>query len=63
MLAYLGEPLELPRLLVAVSPFDHVGRPPQEPVDAVALVVLGTLAAVLATAAFVGFRRRGIPQG
>jgi ABC-2 type transport system permease protein len=34
LIGYLGEPLQLPQAVVALSPFHYVGSPPQEDVDA-----------------------------
>lgn len=62
LIGYLGEPLQLPQAVVALSPFHYVGSPPQEDVDAAALVWLSTAALAMMMVAFVGFRRRGIPQ-
>jgi ABC-2 type transport system permease protein len=62
LVAYLGEPLQLSEVVLALSPFHHVGSPPQENVDAVALTWLSLAALGLVALAFVGFRRRGVPQ-
>ena len=63
LLAYLGEPLQLSDAVLALSPFHHVGSPPQEDVDVASLVWLSGVALALTVVAFAGFRRRGIPQG
>ncbi len=59
----LGSGLQLPSWVVNLSPLTHVGRPPLEEVDTAALAWLGLVAALLASAAFAGFRRRRVPQG
>ncbi len=61
-IAFLGPGLKLPAWLLDLSPTTHVGNPPLGTVEAPPLVVLGAIAAVLAIAAAVGFRRRGVPQ-
>lgn len=59
----LGSGLQLPDWVLNLSPLTHVGRPPVDDVDATALALLGLVAALLAAAAFAGFRRRRVPQG
>jgi polyether ionophore transport system permease protein len=61
-IAFLGPGLKLPSWLLDLSPTSHVGNPPLGTVEALPLVVLGAIAAVLGVAAAVGFRRRGVPQ-
>jgi ABC-2 type transport system permease protein len=61
-IALLGPGLKLPRWVLDLSPTSHVGNPPLGTVEALPLVVLGAIAAVLVAAAAVGFRRRGVPQ-
>ncbi|MFZ2016901.1 MAG: hypothetical protein WAV00_24050 [Nocardioides sp.] len=61
-IAFLGAGLNLPGWLLDLSPTTHVGNPPLGTVEALPLVVLGAIAAVLGVAAAVGFRRRGVPQ-
>jgi len=61
-IALLGPGLKLPKWLLDLSPTTHVGNPPLGTVEALPLVVLGAIAAVLGVAAAVGFRRRGVPQ-
>ena len=61
-IAFLGPGLKLPTWLLDLSPTTHVGNPPLGTVEALPLVVLGTIAAVLGVAAAIGFRRRGVPQ-
>ena len=60
-IAFLGPGLKLPKWLLDLSPTSHVGDPPLGTVEALPLVVLGAIAAVLGIAAAVGFRRRGVP--
>ncbi|HEX2134272.1 MAG TPA: ABC transporter permease [Actinophytocola sp.] len=52
--------LEIPDSAVRLSPFEHVGEYPLEPVDTVAVLVLTALAALVAHAAVVTFRRRDL---
>ncbi len=61
-IALLGPGLRLPRWLLDLAPTTHVGNPPLGTVEAGPLVVLGVIAAILAAATAVGFRRRGLPQ-
>ncbi len=61
-IALLGPGLKLPTWLLDLSPTTHVGNPPLGTVEALPLVVLGALAAVLGVTAAIGFRRRGVPQ-
>jgi ABC-2 type transport system permease protein len=63
LVVYLGDPLDLPDWVRNLSPFHLVGRPPQESVDTGTLVGLSAGALLAVAIAFVGFRRRGIPQG
>jgi ABC-2 type transport system permease protein len=49
--------------MLNLSPLTHVGNPPVDDIDTTALAWLGLLSALLASAAFTGFRRRRIPQG
>jgi ABC-2 type transport system permease protein len=62
-IAFLGPGLQLPGWVLDLAPTTHVGSPPAEPVETLALVVLGLVALALLVVAFVGFRRRGVPQG
>ena len=59
----LGSGLQLPDWVLNLSPLTHVGKPPVDDIDTTALAWLGLVAAVLASAAFAGFRRRRVPQG
>ncbi len=59
----LGSGLKLPDWLLNLSPLTHVGKPPVDPIDTTALAWLGLVAAAMASAAFIGFRRRRVPQG
>ena len=58
----LGSGLQLPDWVLNLSPLTHVGKPPADAIDTTALAWLGLVAALLASAAFAGFRRRRIPQ-
>jgi len=59
----LGSGLHLPDWALNMSPLTHVGNPPVDDINATALVGLALAAALVASAAFVGFRRRLVPQG
>jgi ABC-2 type transport system permease protein len=61
-IAFLGPGLKVPRWVLDLSPTTHIGNPPLGTVEALPLVALGVIAAVLGVAAAVGFRRRGVPQ-
>jgi ABC-2 type transport system permease protein len=58
----LGSGLQLPDWVLDLSPLTHVGRPPVDAIDPTALAWLALAAALLASAAFTGFRRRRIPE-
>ncbi len=58
----LGSGLQLPDWILNLSPLTHVGKPPVDDINATALAWLGLLVALLTSAAFAGFRRRGVPQ-
>jgi ABC-2 type transport system permease protein len=62
VIALLGPGLQLPTWVLDMSPTTHVGNPPLGTVEAMPLLVLGAVAAVLGGAAAIGFRRRGVPQ-
>ncbi len=62
-IAFLGPGLKLSKWVLDLSPTTHVGNPPMGTVEALPLVVLSAIAAVLGAAAAVGFRHRGVPQG
>lgn len=62
-IAFLGPGLKLAGWVLDLSPTTHVGNPPLGAVRILPLAVLVAIAAVLAVAAAVGFRRRGVPQG
>lgn len=62
VVAFLAEPLDMPEALTSLGPFNRVGFPPLEDVMATDLVVLAVVTVVLVSVAFLGFRRRGIPQ-
>jgi len=59
----LGSGLQLPDWVLNLSPLTHVGKPPVDDINITALAWLGLVAALLASAAFAGFRRRRVPQG
>jgi ABC-2 type transport system permease protein len=59
----LGSGLQLPDWVLNLSPLTHVGKPPVDDINITALTWLGLVAALLASAAFAGFRRRRVPQG
>jgi ABC-2 type transport system permease protein len=61
-IALLGSGLQLPDWVLNLSPLTHVGKPPVDAIDTTALAWLALVAALLASAAFTGFRRRRIPQ-
>jgi ABC-2 type transport system permease protein len=61
-IAVLGPGLKLPTWLLDLSPTTHVGNPPLGAIEALPLVVLGAIAAILAGAAAAGFSGRGVPQ-
>ncbi len=58
--AWLGEMLNLPDELVALSPFSHVPLVPAEGVTVMPLIVPAVAAVLLVAAAIVGFRRRDV---
>ena len=62
VVALLGPALGLPDWVTTLSPTDHVGDLPGGSVDGTGLVGLCLAAAVLVVVAFVGFRRRDLPQ-
>ena len=62
-IAFLGPGLKLPGWVRDLAVTTHIGNPPLGAIDGGTLTVLATAAATLVTLAFVGFRRRGIPQG
>jgi ABC-2 type transport system permease protein len=55
-----GEPLQLSRLLIDLSPFTHLPRLPAAAFTATPLVWLLAVAVVLAAAGLAGFRRRDL---
>ena len=61
-IAFLGPGLRLPPWVLDLSPTTHVGNPPVGNSGGLPLVVLGAITAILAAAAAIGFRRRGVPQ-
>lgn len=60
---FLGDVLSFPGWLMNLVPMHHVGFPPQDPPEGMALVALTAVAVALCVAAFAAFRRRGIPHG
>jgi ABC-2 type transport system permease protein len=60
LLNFLGQGLHLPGWVVAVSPFDHLGYVPVQPLHLPAMVALIAAGAVLATAAAAIFDRRDV---
>ena len=60
-LAFLGNAIKLPSLLVDLAPTTHVGDPPQGPVETAGLIVMSVAALTLIAVAFRGFSRRDIP--
>jgi ABC-2 type transport system permease protein len=62
VVALLGPALKLPGWVTALAPTDHVGDLPGGAVDGTGLLGLCLVAAALVAVAFVGFRRRDIPQ-
>jgi ABC-2 type transport system permease protein len=61
-LAVLGPGLKLAGWVLDLAPTTHVGNPPQGSVETLPLMVLGGLVMLLLAAAWMGFRRRGVPQ-
>ena len=57
---FLGETLNLPEWVINLSPLHHVGQPPIDPANTMALVVLGVTALALAVGSVVLFRRRDL---
>jgi ABC-2 type transport system permease protein len=60
LLGQLGPLLQLPQVVMDLSPFSHVPQLPAAPVSWTPLIVLALLAAVLVTAGVAGFRRRDL---
>ncbi|NLU84995.1 ABC transporter permease [Rhodococcus sp. HNM0569] len=61
VVSQFGELLSLPQWLRDISPFSHVPMVPVDDVDALPLVTLAVVAAVLVASGFAGFRRRDVP--
>jgi ABC-2 type transport system permease protein len=61
-IAYLGDSLNLPGLVQALSPFHLIGNPPIEPVHAGHVAVLAMLTAACLGSGYAAFRRRNIPH-
>ena len=62
LVGYLGDPLNLPRALLDVSPYQVVGSPPQDYGDPVGATVLVSAAVLTLAVGVAGFRRRGVPR-
>jgi ABC-2 type transport system permease protein len=60
VLGQFGPLLQLPRWLMSLSPFSHVPRLPGGDVEAAPLLVLVAVAALLAIAGLLGWRRRDV---
>jgi len=58
-IAFLGPGLKLAGWVADLPPTTHVVVPPLGTIEALPIVALGAIAAVLCVAAAVGFRRRG----
>ncbi len=58
----LGKGLQLPDWVLNLSPLTYVGTPPLDAVNTTALAWLALAAALTSCVAFVGFRRRQVPQ-
>jgi ABC-2 type transport system permease protein len=61
-IALLGPALQLPAWVLNLSPTSHVGNPPLGTVQAIPLLVLSVIAALVISGAFMGFGNRGVPQ-
>lgn len=62
-IAFLGPGLQLASWILDLAPTTHVGNPPLGQVNGLPITVLSMLAIALTATAFVGFRRRSVPQG
>jgi ABC-2 type transport system permease protein len=60
VLGQLGAILDLPQVVLNLSPFTHVPAVPAQPVEATPMVALAGTAIVLTAAAFVAHRRRDL---
>ncbi|MEV0155871.1 ABC transporter permease [Micromonospora sp. NPDC050686] len=60
---YFAPILEIPDAALRLSPFEHIGAYPLEDINAVAVVVLTLLAALLVQVAATAFRRRDLAGG
>lgn len=59
-MGFLGQALDVPDVLVDVSPFEQTPRVPLDDLTATPLLVITAVAAALMVAGFAGFRRRDI---
>ncbi|MFV0363669.1 MAG: ABC transporter permease [Suipraeoptans sp.] len=57
---YIGTLAKLPQVLQDITPFGHVPQYPIEDLEAMPLVVMTCIAAVLCIAGYIGYRRRDI---
>ncbi|WP_105566747.1 ABC transporter permease [Microbacterium halophytorum] len=62
LVAFLGDVLSLPDWAMSISPMSAIGQVPVDDVSAAAEWTLVAVAAVLAAAGFIGFRKRDIPR-
>jgi ABC-2 type transport system permease protein len=60
VLGQLGAILDLPQVVLNLSPFTHVPAVPAQPVRATPIIALAVTAIVLTAAAFVAHRRRDL---
>jgi ABC-2 type transport system permease protein len=60
LIAYLGGLLDLPHWMFNLSPYQHIPRMPAAEFEALPLVILTGIAAVLVAAGLLGFRRRDV---
>ena len=61
LLAFFGQLLGLPQLVLDLSPFQHVPPVPARDVELAPLLALTAVAAALLAAGFAGLRRRDVP--
>ncbi|AXK31585.1 anibiotic ABC transporter [Streptomyces armeniacus] len=63
VIGQFGALLELPDTLIDISPYSHLPDLPAEPLTVMPLLAMTALAAALATAGVLGFRRRDLASG